>query len=56
MTERYPMHILVLNGRPKGEYSITLLANPKVLAKMVNKMNEGMFMPYRKVLDGMDKE
>ena len=27
-----------------------LLANPKVLAKMGNKMNEGMIAPYRKVL------
>jgi len=34
----------------------TLLANPKVLAKMGNKMNEGMLMPYKKVLDGMDKK
>ena len=30
-----------------------LLANPKVLAKMGNRMNEGMIMPYRKVLDGL---
>ena len=28
-----------------------LLSNPKVLAKMGNKMNEGMLMPYKKVLD-----
>ena len=28
-----------------------LLANPKVLAKMGNKMNEGMIMPYKKVLE-----
>ena len=27
-----------------------LLSNPKVLAKMGNKMNEGMLMPYKKVL------
>jgi hypothetical protein len=27
-----------------------LLANPKVLAKMGNKMNEGMIAPYKKVL------
>ncbi|MBR4960276.1 MAG: NAD(P)H-dependent oxidoreductase [Clostridia bacterium] len=33
-----------------------LLVNPKVLAKMGNKMNEGMLMPYKKVLDGMEKE
>ena len=28
-----------------------LLANPKVLAKMGNKMNEGMIMPYKKLLE-----
>ncbi len=28
-----------------------LLANPKVLAKMGNKMNEGMLIPYKKVLE-----
>lgn len=33
-----------------------LLANPAILAGMGNKMNEGMLMPYRKVLDGMDKK
>ena len=27
-----------------------LLANPKLKAKMGNKMNEGMLMPYQKVL------
>ena len=33
----------------------SLLANPKVLAKMGNQMNEGMLMPYRKVLGGKKK-
>ena len=28
-----------------------MIANPKVHAKMGNKMNEGMLMPYKKVLD-----
>ncbi len=28
-----------------------LLANPKILAKMGNKMTEGMLMPYQKVLE-----
>lgn len=28
-----------------------LLSSPKVLAKMGNKMNEGMLMPYKKVLE-----
>ena len=28
-----------------------LMANPKVHSKMGNKMNEGMLMPYKKVLD-----
>ena len=32
-----------------------LLANPKLKSKMGNAMNEGMLMPYRKVLDNMDK-
>jgi len=32
-----------------------LLANPRVLAKMGNQMNEGMLMPYRKVLGGKKK-
>ena len=32
-----------------------LLANPKVLAKMGNKMNEGMLMPYTKLLDSTKK-
>ena len=32
-----------------------LLANPKVLAKMGNKMNEGMLMPYKKILDNGKK-
>ena len=30
-----------------------LIANPKLKAKMGNKMNEGMIAPYRKVLDNM---
>ena len=28
-----------------------MIANPKIKAKMGNKMNEGMLMPYQKVLD-----
>lgn len=32
-----------------------LLSSPKVKAKMGNKMNEGMLMPYKKVLDDLDK-
>ncbi len=31
------------------------LSSPKVKAKMGNKMNEGMLMPYKKVLDALDK-
>ena len=31
-----------------------LMANPKVHQKMGNKMNEGMLMPYKKVLDQME--
>ena len=32
-----------------------LLANPKLKAKMGNAMNEGMLMPYKKVLDSLQK-
>ena len=33
-----------------------MLASPKIKAKMGNKMNEGMVMPYKKVLEDMDKK
>ena len=33
-----------------------LLANPKIKAKMGNAMNEGMIMPYKKVLDKLKKQ
>jgi hypothetical protein len=33
-----------------------LLANPKLKSKMGNAMNDGMLMPYRKVLDQIDKK
>ncbi len=33
-----------------------LLSNEKILAKMGNKMNEGMLSPYRKLFAKMDKE
>lgn len=29
-----------------------LVRNPKIRAKMGNKMNEGMIAPYKKVIDG----
>ncbi|MBQ3194261.1 MAG: NAD(P)H-dependent oxidoreductase [Oscillospiraceae bacterium] len=32
-----------------------MIANPKVHSKLGNKMNEGMLMPYKKVLEDMDK-
>ncbi len=32
-----------------------LLSNPKIKAKMGNKMNEGMVAPYKKVLANLDK-
>jgi len=32
-----------------------MIANPKVHSKMGNKMNEGMLMPYKKVLEDMEK-
>ena len=31
-----------------------LLSNEKILAKMGNKMNEGMLMPYEKMFKKMD--
>ena len=33
-----------------------LLASPKLRKKMGNKMNEGMLMPYKKVLDEVEKK
>lgn len=33
-----------------------LLASPKLKKKMGNKMNEGMLMPYKKVLDEVEKK
>lgn len=32
-----------------------MMSNSKIKAKMGNKMNEGMLMPYKKVLDSLDK-
>ena len=32
-----------------------MIANPKLMSKVGNKMNEGMLMPYKKVLEDMDK-
>ena len=32
------------------------LSSPKIKAKMGNKMNEGMLMPYKKVLDDLEKK
>ena len=34
----------------------TMIANPKLHSKMGNKMNEGMLMPYTKVLKDLDKQ
>ena len=33
-----------------------MIANPKIKSKMGNKMNEDMLMPYKKVLDDLDKK
>ena len=30
-----------------------LISNPKIKAKMGNAMNEGMLMPYKKVLESI---
>jgi hypothetical protein len=32
-----------------------LISSPKIKAKMGNAMNEGMIMPYKKVIDSLDK-
>lgn len=32
-----------------------MLSNKKVMKKVGNKMNEGMLMPYEKVLDEMEQ-
>ena len=32
-----------------------MIGNPKIKAKMGNKMNEGMLMPYKKLLDKIEK-
>ena len=31
-----------------------MIASPEIQKKMGNKMNEGMLMPYKKVLDEME--
>ena len=33
-----------------------MIGNPKIKAKMGSKMNEGMLMPYKKLLDSLDKK
>lgn len=44
-------------GRMLAMYLVgAMLASPKIKAKMGNKMNEGMLMPYKKVLDKASKE
>ena len=42
-------------GRMLAMYLLgAMISNPKIKAKMGNKMTEGMLMPYRKVLERMD--
>jgi len=44
-------------GRMLAMYAVgAMLASPRLKAKLGNKMNEGMLMPYKKVLDRADKE
>ncbi|MBR4036303.1 MAG: NAD(P)H-dependent oxidoreductase [Oscillospiraceae bacterium] len=33
-----------------------MISNPKIKSKLGNNMNEGMLMPYKKVLDDLDKK
>ena len=47
--------------KKKGQIALmylvgSMLANKKLKAKMGGKMNEGMLMPYKKVLDELDKK
>ena len=32
------------------------LSSPKIKSKMGNKMNEGMLMPYKKVINDLEKK
>jgi len=42
-------------GRILGMYLVgSMMSSPKIRSKMGNKMNEGMLMPYQKILDKMD--
>ena len=44
-------------GRMIAMYFVgAMLANEKIKAKLGNKMNEGMLMPYNKLLERMDKK
>ena len=44
-------------GRMIAMYFVgAMLANEKIKVKMGNKMNEGMLMPYNKLLESMDKK
>lgn len=44
-------------GTIMGMYLVgMMLSNKKIKTKMGNKMNEGMLMPYKKVLDKLEKE
>ena len=44
-------------GKMMAMYLVgALLSNEKIKSKMGNKMNEGMLMPYKKVLDNLDKK
>ncbi len=44
-------------GRLIGMYLVgDMIANPKIKSKMGNKMNEGMLMPYKKIMDKARKE
>ena len=44
-------------GKMMAMYLVgALLSNEKIKSKMGNKMNEGMLMPYKKILDNSDKK
>ena len=53
------MKVCVINGSPKGRMMLmcllgSMMRNKKIKAKMGNKFNEGILMPYKKVLDKIE--
>ena len=52
---------MISHRKNKGQFLFmylvgAMLGNKKLKAKMDGEMNEGMLMPYKKVLDDLDKK